>query len=140
MLMTKLLHPEILEALAKAGHGSKVLIADGNFPFQTYAGPNAKLVFLNLMPGVVNATDTLKALVGIVPIQSAHVMQPDEGPRPVIFDEFQKLLPDKISIESLPRAKFYESAYSRETALLIATAEQRLFGNVLLTIGVVQPG
>ncbi|NLF56040.1 MAG: RbsD or FucU transport, partial [Candidatus Hydrogenedens sp.] len=30
MLKQRLTHPDILEALAAAGHGSKVLIADGN--------------------------------------------------------------------------------------------------------------
>ena len=39
MLKTRLLHPEILNALARAGHGSRVLIADGNYPFATEAAP-----------------------------------------------------------------------------------------------------
>ena len=30
MLKSQLLHPQILAALAKSGHGSKVLISDGN--------------------------------------------------------------------------------------------------------------
>ena len=35
MLKSHLLHPEILEALGRAGHSSKILIADGNYPFAT---------------------------------------------------------------------------------------------------------
>ena len=35
MIRGKLIHPEILAALAGAGHGSKVLITDGNFPHAT---------------------------------------------------------------------------------------------------------
>lgn len=35
MLKTELLHPEVLEALGTSGHGSRVLIADGNYPFAT---------------------------------------------------------------------------------------------------------
>ena len=35
MLKTNLLHPEILSALGSNGHGSMLLIADGNFPFST---------------------------------------------------------------------------------------------------------
>lgn len=31
MLKSCLLHPEILEALGRAGHSSKILIADGNY-------------------------------------------------------------------------------------------------------------
>ena len=44
MLLTPLLHPEISAVLAAAGHHSKVLIADGNYPASTTLGPNAKLV------------------------------------------------------------------------------------------------
>ena len=50
MLKNRLLHPDILAALGRAGHGSKVLIADGNYPFSTTLGPNAMLVSLNLSP------------------------------------------------------------------------------------------
>lgn len=35
MLKIKLLHPDILVAPGSIGHGAKVLIADGNFPFST---------------------------------------------------------------------------------------------------------
>ena len=35
MLKTKLLHPEILAVLGSNGHGSRVLVADGNYPFAT---------------------------------------------------------------------------------------------------------
>jgi L-fucose mutarotase len=56
MLKSRLLHPEILEALGRAGHSSKILIADGNYPFATQLGPGARLVSLNLSPGLVNAT------------------------------------------------------------------------------------
>ena len=41
MLKYRLTHPEILAALAGAGHGSQVLIADGNYPFSTGANPAA---------------------------------------------------------------------------------------------------
>ena len=54
MLLTPLLHPEINAVLAAAGHHSKVLIADGNYPASTTLGPNAKLVSLNLAPGVAD--------------------------------------------------------------------------------------
>ena len=51
MLTTKLPQPEILEALGSSGHGGKVLIADGNYPFVTRANPAAKRVYLNFTPG-----------------------------------------------------------------------------------------
>jgi L-fucose mutarotase len=82
MLKTKLLHPEILAALGGAGHGSKVLIADGNFPFGTGANPAAKRVYLNLAPGLVTVTDVLEVLIEAIPIEAAEVMQPPSGEPP----------------------------------------------------------
>ena len=35
MLKYRLLHPELLRALGEAGHGARVLIADGNYPLAT---------------------------------------------------------------------------------------------------------
>ena len=49
MLKTKLIHPEIMAALSLCGHGSKVLIADGNYPLAEKSG-NAQKVYLGLCP------------------------------------------------------------------------------------------
>ena len=69
MLKGQLIHPQILEVLGRAGHTSKVLIADGNYPFASTLGPNATLVNLNLTPGVVSCTQALEALVTAMPIE-----------------------------------------------------------------------
>jgi L-fucose mutarotase len=138
MLKTKLLHPEILAALGGAGHGSKVLIADGNFPFGTGANPAAKRVYLNLAPGLVTVTDVLKVLVEAIPIEAAEVMLPASGPEPSIFAEFRDLLPG-LELKPLGRFEFYDTARERDVMLVISTGEQRIYANLLLTIGVVMP-
>jgi L-fucose mutarotase len=138
MLKYQLLHPEILHALGTAGHGARVLIADGNYPFATKSNPAARRVYLNLTPGVLNATDVLAVLAGAIPVEAAHVMVPDSGPEPPIFDEFRALLPS-IELYALGRFAFYDTASSPDLALLIATAEQRIYANILLTIGVIPP-
>jgi L-fucose mutarotase len=139
MLQGALLHPELLSSLAKAGHGSRVLIADGNYPFSTGANPAADRVYLNLTPGIASVTDVLKALVTAIPIEAAHVMVPPEGPEPPIFAEFRELLGDGITLQPLGRFEFYDTARGPDTALVIATGEQRVWSNILLTIGVVPP-
>lgn len=138
MLRYKLIHPEILAALGTAGHGSQVLIADGNYPFVTGANPAARRVYLNLAPGLLNVTDVLAALADAVPVEAAHVMVPDSGPEPPIFAEFRQLLPD-LELQALGRFPFYEAARGANTALVIATGERRVYANILLTIGVVPP-
>jgi L-fucose mutarotase len=139
MLTTRLLHPEILAALGAAGHGSRVLIADGNYPFSTGSNPGSKKVYLNLRPGLVSALDVLEVLVAALPIESALVMVPPDGPEPEIQAEMRKLLPSGTPMERKWRNNFYEEAKSPDTALVIATGEQRIYANILLVIGVVKP-
>ncbi len=137
MLRGNLLHPEILEALGRAGHGSKILIADGNYPFSTGSNPQAKKVYLNLSPGLISATQVLQVLAQAVPIESAQVMGKD-GDEPTIFKEFREILPDAMELQSLERFAFYAAAQESNVALVIATGEGRTYANLLLTIGVVQ--
>ncbi len=139
MLKTKLLHPEILAALGGAGHGTKVLIADGNFPFGTGANPHAQRAYLNLAPGMLKVTDVLRVLIEAIPIEAAEVMQPATGDEPPVFSEFRNLLPKEITLKPLGRFEFYDAARQPDTALVIATGEQRIYANILLTIGVVMP-
>jgi len=138
MLKQRLIHPEILDALASAGHGSKILIADGNYPGSTRIGENADLVFLNLAPGKLAVTEVLDILATAVPIEDAAVMVPDEGPEPTIFQEFRSILPD-TPLTQYDRYSFYEEAEGPDTCLQIMTGEQRIYANILLTIGVVMP-
>ncbi len=138
MLKQRLIHPEILDALASAGHGSKILVADGNFPCSTRIGENADLVFLNLAPGKPTVTEVLDVLRTAVPIEDAAVMMPDEGPEPAIFEEFRKCLPD-LSLTLFDRYRFYDEVEEPDTCLVIMTGEQRIYANILLTIGVVMP-
>lgn len=138
MLTQRLIHPEILDALAAAGHGSKVLITDGNYPASTKQGDNATCVYLNLAPGNPTVTEVLGVLLTAIPVESAAVMTPDSGPEPPIFAEFRALMPG-VSLEKLDRFEFYAKAGAQDTCLQIVTGEQRIYANLLLTIGVVLP-
>jgi len=138
MLKSRLLHPGILAALGEAGHGAQVLIADGNYPLLTRSNAAAHRVYLNLAPGLVSVTDVLEVLVDTIPIEAAHVMLPDDGEEPGIFTEFRELLPN-TPLQPLGRMQFYDAGRGPDLALAISTGEQRIYANLLLTIGVVMP-
>jgi L-fucose mutarotase len=149
MLKGSLLHPQILAALARAGHGSRVLISDGNYPHWTTRGPNTEVVYLNLAPGVVSATDALRAVASAIPVEQAAVMQTlKEGPYaraedPPIWEEFRAILREAGfdgGLTEIERFAFYAAAADPATCLVVATADQRLYANLLLTIGVVRGG
>jgi L-fucose mutarotase len=138
MLKTKLLHPEILAVLGSNGHGSRLLIADGNYPFTTGVPENAKKVFLNLSPGMFSVTDVLRVINEAIPIESYLVMlPPDETPQ-AIHDEFSGILGESTPVIKVKRFDFYKEARSPDTCLVIATGEIRRFANILMTVGVVK--
>lgn len=140
MMKFKLLHPELLAVLARAGHGSQVLLADANYPFATSARAEVPRVYLNLAPDLLRVTDVLQVLKEAIPIEAASVMVPSPestaAPEPDIFQEFRRSLP-ALELEQLERTAFYARARGDDLALLIATGERRLYANLLLTIGVV---
>src|SRR5207302_10233821 len=74
MLKHLLIHPKINEVIGRAGHHARILIADGNYPSSSKKGPNAELVCLNLMPGVVTCAQVLRAVLSAVPIESVNAM------------------------------------------------------------------
>ena len=139
MIDAKLIHPQILSALGSAGHGSTILIPDGNYPFETGANPLAERVYLNLAPGMVTVTDVLEAVLSVTPVEAAHVMARHDGAEPSIYAEFRKLLPEDVELSPLERFTFYDEAKKEDCGLVIATGEQRICANILLTIGVVAP-
>lgn len=148
MLKGPLLHPGILAAVGRAGHGSKILISDGNYPHWTTKGANAEVVYLNLSPGLVLVTDVLHAIAATVPIEAAAVMETlKEGPyamleEPSIWNEFRVILGGDgapSNLNEIERFAFYKAAAEPEICLIVATGDQRLYANLLLTIGVVKP-
>lgn len=135
MLSTPVIHAPLLGALAAAGHGSTILVADANYPVSTAALPQAPVIHLNLQPGLIDAFTILAALRRIMPIEAAAVMAP-EGPEPVILAEFDRALAG-VPVTRLSRFGFYAAARGDNLAVVIATGELRHYGNLLLTVGVV---
>jgi L-fucose mutarotase len=145
MLRHRLVHPEINEILGRAGHHAKVLIADGNYPASTAIGPNAKLVSLNLAPGIVNCTQVLEALLSAIPIERANTMMYETtGPYalaedPPVWRKYRQAIQVaglKLELEPIEKWAFYEAVATTDHVLTIQTADQQRFANLLLTIGV----
>jgi len=140
MLKYRLIHPDLLEALARSGHHDQILIADGNFPVHSKAPSNARFVHLNLAPGMLTVTDILKVMIDAVPFEKATMMIKDDGSEPAIGADFREILPKDLPLQAIERLAFYDAVGSSNTTLVIASAEQRLYANLLLTIGVVKAG
>lgn len=135
MLRTDLIHPQIMAALSKCGHGSKILIADGNYPLAEKTG-SAEKVYLGLIRGLPTVTQVLDALLSVVNVEKAEVMLPEDGSEPPIFPEFLQRL-GGMELTGLGRFEFYDACMAEHAVVLaISTGEQRVFANLLLTVGV----
>ena len=133
MLTTKCIHPEIMAALSLCGHGSKILIADGNYPLDQKSAPEAIKVYLGLVPGLPTVTDVLKALHSCCEFEKAEVMVPEDGSTPEIFAEFKEEL--GMELTGIGRFDYYSLAMQPDVYLAISTGEKRTFSNILLTVG-----
>ena len=135
-----LLSPDLLHSLRAMGHGDEIAIVDANFPAATCA---ARLVRLD----GVDAPRVLGAVLGVMPLDAfvpdpATTMQVVDDPDalPPVVAQFQRLI-DEVAdhcaaITSIERLAFYERA--RKAFVIVQTAERRLYGNIILTKGVVR--
>jgi L-fucose mutarotase len=143
MLKTALLHPDILRICARAGHHSKILIADGNYPAATRRGPQSELVCLQLTPGVPTVAQVLRALLSAVPVDALNTMGiPPDDPyakfgEPPAWAEYRAMAKEAgiSAIDPVSKWEFYKAVESPDHVLTIQTADQALWANVLVTMG-----
>ena len=149
MLKSELIHPEISQIVAQAGHSSKILIADGNYPASSAIGPGARLISLNLAPGLVSVSQVFRVLLSAVPIEAVNAMgMPEDDPYkldsdPPAWDEYRGIIAEadaSLELTPIERWDFYDAVASRDHVLTIQTGDQALWANLLLTVGVRKAG
>ena len=145
MLKHKLIHPQINEIIGRAGHHSKILIADGNYPSSSKKGPNAEIVCLNLMPGVLNCAQVLEAILSAVPIDEINTMMyTQDDPYaldadPPVWDDYRKVIADAgldLELKPVDKWDFYDAVATPDHVLTVQTADRQRYANILLSIGV----
>ena len=134
-----LLSPTLLQHLCAMGHGDDVAIVDANFPSASTA---RRLVRLD----GADAVEATAAVLSVLPLDTfvddaavrmAVVDHPDEVPP--VCAAFQEQLSaatqSRMSLQAVDRFSFYERAAA--AYLVVATAERRLYGNLILKKGVI---
>ena len=145
MLKHKLIHPQINEIIGRAGHHGKILIADGNYPSSSKKGPNAEIVCLNLMPGVLNCAQVLEAILSAIPIDEINTMMyTKDDPYaldadPPVWDDYRKVIADAgldLELRPIDKWDFYDAVATPDHILTVQTADRQRYANILLSIGV----
>ncbi len=132
-----LLTPDLLHALAAMGHGDRIAIVDANYPAHAHA---RRVITL----AGVDATAVLRAVLSLLPLDS-FVEDPavtmavvgDASVLPDAVRAFTTVLAeqDAKAPAAVDRFRFYEIA--RDCFAIVQTGERRLYGNVILTKGVI---
>ena len=133
-----LLTPDLLHSLAAMGHGDRIAIVDANF------GAAGRARRVHYVSGS-DASSVLRAVLSLMPLDdfsdsAAITMQVvgDTSAVPPAAAEFATILdihdgPSPVAIE---RSAFYEMAGS--AFAVVQTGERRLYGNIILTKGVIR--
>ncbi|WP_341368739.1 RbsD/FucU domain-containing protein [Yoonia sp. BS5-3] len=134
-----LLSPDLLYVLRAMGHGDMIAIVDANFPAEGL-GPRC------LRADGANASALLQAVLTVMPLDTycddpAICMQVVDAPQttPEAVADFQQIINTVAdaprAIQSLERFAFYTKA--KTAFAVVQTGERRLYGNILLTKGVI---
>ncbi|PTK39452.1 fucose isomerase [Staphylococcus hominis] len=130
----KILSPEIVKRLMEMGHGDTFLLADANFPANTYG---TKVIRAD-GHGIV---ELLKAILVLMPLDTYEpnpvklMRTVKNDPQPTIWNEYYKII-EQTNCEKIERYSFYE--ITKKCHTIIQTGEMALYGNIILTKGVIK--
>ena len=139
--LNPILSPNQLQVLRQMGHGVEIAIVDANFPAYSQG---IRVVRLD----GVDAVQALDAVLSVMPLDEftphacwrMQVVGSADEELP-IFAEFRDVISKreapKFALASLERYEFYGRA--SKCFAIISTSERRLYGNIILKMGVVRP-
>jgi L-fucose mutarotase len=135
MILGAITHPDVLAALARAGHSSRVLVADAHFPGATLLGPSVPRVQLNFAPGLLGVADVLGPLAQAVPIEAAVGATHEDDSLPEIWADYKRLLPG-VKIGTVRGSQLTTAFDPERLGLAILTGEMRPASCIVLTLGI----
>ena len=136
-----LLNADLLHVLRAMGHGDDLALVDTNFPAVAMArrlvrldgadGPTALRAILSVMP-LDDFVDSPCARIEVVD---------DPDAEPAVCRAYQAVIDEaeggRFRLERIERFAFYERA--RQAFAVVQCGETRLYGCVLLKMGVIRP-
>ena len=139
--ISKIVSPDLIKTLCEMGHGDEIVIADGNFPAETFG----KRV---IRADGIGGAAMLEAVLSLIPLDTysnpnmilMQLMECDEGKiNPVIWKEYEKIAEkhdENVKIGHIDRFAFYERA--KTAFAVIATGEEAVYANIILKKGVIK--
>ncbi len=136
--ISPLISPELLQVLARMGHGDELILADAHFPGETFNDNVLRADGLRI-PDLLAAILPLYELDSYVDYPLA-MMAPVQGDTldPAVEEAYLQAIhqtnPDVAPIGRIDRFAFYERA--RSAFAVVMTGETAKYGNIILKKGV----
>ena len=136
--ISPLISPELLEILARMGHGDEIILADAHFPGESFNDRVLRADGLRI-PDLLQAILPLFELDSYVPTPLV-MMAPVGGDTldPAVEESYLKSIhrtnPTVAPIERIDRFDFYNRA--KTAFAVVMTGETAKYGNILLKKGV----
>ena len=134
----KIVSPQLLKVLCEMGHGDEIVIADGNFPAETYG---QRVIRADGLGG----EEVLDAVLSLIPLdtyatENFMLMETVAGdPTPTIWEKYYAIAQkhdDNMRANNIERFAFYERA--KKAYAVIATSEGAIYANIILKKGVIK--
>ncbi len=134
----KIISPELLKVLCEMGHGDEIVIADANFPSETFG---KRVVRADGLGG----EELLEAVLEMIPLDTYAeynmlLMNTTNGdPTPEIWAKYQDIASKKdsnLKLGFLERFDFYDR--SKNAFAVIASGEEAVYANIIIKKGVIK--
>ena len=134
----KIISPQLLKVLCEMGHGDEIVIADGNFPAETFG---QRVIRADGLGG----EEMLDAVLSLIPLdtyatENFMLMETVAGdPTPTIWEKYYTIAQkhdDNMRASNIERFAFYERA--KKAYAVIATGEGAVYANIILKKGVIK--
>lgn len=139
--INKIVSPEMIKTLCEMGHGDEIVIADANFPSETFG---KRVIRADGLSG----NKVLEAVLSLIPLDTysnpnlilMELMDCDKGKiDPVIWKDYEKTAKtqdENVKIGNMERFAFYERA--KNAYAVIATGEEAVYANIIVKKGVIK--
>ena len=136
--ISPIINPELLEVLARMGHGDEIVLADAHFPGETYNDYVIRADGLKI-PDLLSAILPLFELDAYVdhPLIMMAAVEGDEldpSVEKLYLKNIHKTNPDVAPILRIDRFEFYNRA--EDAFAVVMTGETARYGNIILKKGV----
>lgn len=124
------LHNELSQVLAQAGHEDLIVIGDAGLPIP----PGVRCVDLALVKNLPGFIDTVKAVLTELHVQEAIIDEEMSVVSPHIKEQLTEVIHNEFPIKAIPHQELQEIA--KRAKVIVRTGEFTPYSNIVFVAGV----